>query len=141
MKKLALLVPMTFLMLFFTACEKEVANSDNSRSSYYYSMKGQKVKDMKVELYAVDYNETGACAGYFINPMTDDIKYLIEIGGGVSEAMLLEANSGEHSYTVDFEYLGIAYNCDQMNKKPSIHGNGSPVEIQQVLVTKITQID
>jgi hypothetical protein len=40
------------------------------------------------------------------------------------------------SSILDIEYLGIAYNCNQSFKKPT-SGKSSPVEIQQVKVTKI----
>jgi hypothetical protein len=136
MKKLVSIMTIAFSVLFFTACEKQNLNTNNDQSDYYLTKKGQKKTNLEVHIYKVNENDDGNCTGYFLSPTDTKFNYLIEVVDGIPESILNNSDMETMSSILDIEYLGIAYNCNQSFKKPT-SGKSSPVEIQQVKVTKI----
>lgn len=136
MKKLAILIGFLTAGLLLGSCEKQNLDTDNSKSSYYLSKKGQVETNLHAQIYQVHQNDEGLCTGYFISSVDKEFTYLLEIKGGIPDSILNDPELKYKSFVLDIEYLGIAYNCDQSFKKPN-GGNSSPIEIQQVIVTRI----
>lgn len=136
MKNLMTIMTLAFSVLFFTACEKQNLNANNTQSDYYLTKKGQQKTNLEVHIYKVHENTGSNCTGYFLSPTDTKFNYLIEVVEGLPASITNNPEMETMNFMIDIEYLGIAYNCNQSFKKPT-EGNSSPVEIQQVKVTKI----
>ena len=136
MKKFAVLLGIIATGLLLGSCEKQNLVRGNSTSDYYLTKKGEKQLNIRATIYQVQADEPGKCAGFFLKPLDVERPYLIEITGGVPDSILYNTDVSEKEFLIDIVFLGEAYNCDQSFKKPT-SGNRSPVEIQQVVVTRI----
>ena len=137
MKNLVYATALFSMMALFTACEKSEPISSNTKSDYYYSLKGKKMVNMDVQFHKVDNPEQGNCLGTFITCSNKDFEYLLEVDGGLPSEISSLEDLESRKFNVDIEFTGISYNCNNSYKKPSGYGNGNPVEIQQLKITRI----
>jgi hypothetical protein len=137
MKNLVYTAVLFSLMALFTACEKNESISANTKSDYYYSLKGKTMVNMDVQFHQVENQEQGNCLGTFITCSNKDFDYLLEVDGGLPAEISSLEDIELRKFNIDIEFTGISYNCTNSYKKPSGYGDGSPVEIQQLKVTRI----
>jgi hypothetical protein len=131
---------MPFIALtLFASCQKETEVSEDPRTDYYYSLKGEKHIAVKVEVYKVLESDQGTCEGYFLKPTSEYFDFIIEVVDGVPAEILNHENLENMSFEVDFEFTGIAYNCTRTFKRIGDQPKGVPVEIQQVKVSRIVE--
>ena len=136
MKKLTYILAAFFGLSVLVGCQKETTiSTEDPRTDYFYSLKGEKHAHVKVEIYKISEEDEGTCAGYFIKPISEHFDFIIEINQGMPDDILNAEDLEGMSFEVDFTFTGIAYNCNKAYKKPG-SGNGHPVEIQQVEVTR-----
>ena len=136
MKKFAVILGFITTGLLLGSCEKQNLSVANSTSDYYLTKKGEKQLNIRATIYQIPVDEPGQCPGSFLKPIDLELPYLIEITGGVPDSVLYSSEVSEMEYLIDISFLGESYNCNQTFKKPT-SGNSSPIEIQQVVVTRI----
>ncbi|MFT4754399.1 MAG: hypothetical protein ACI9GM_001315 [Salibacteraceae bacterium] len=137
MKKLAYILAPIFVLLVLGSCQKESNTQDDPRTDYYKSMKGEQHDAVKVEIYHVLDSDQGDCQGYFIRPTSEYFDFIIEVGGGVPDSILNNEDLENMRFELDFEFTGVSYNCTKTYKRIGDQPKGQPVEIQQVMVSRV----
>lgn len=140
MKNLKFLLALTAVVTFMVSCTKDDPIVGNPATSYYYSMKGEKLTEMQVEFYHVFESEDGTCAGLFVKPTNEKFDFIIEVGWGLPENLSNNPDLEEMQFMVDVEFTGVAYNCTSAYKRPANYGDGNPEEIQQVKIIKLVEL-